>query len=92
MTLDELQRVRDWADEKVTQGGDPPWAWYNYMKLRESLDAILSGKRATAPVIVPEVSPEEAKHQGIAHLRLVDNSQQGNVLRDPSPDEIPLPM
>jgi hypothetical protein len=37
----ELERVRDWATAKIVHGSEPPWAWYQYMKLRESLEAIL---------------------------------------------------
>jgi hypothetical protein len=42
MTCVELERVRDWALQKLATGQEPPWAWYQYTKLRETLDAILS--------------------------------------------------
>ena len=47
MRREELEKVRQWADDKIAAGQEPPWAWYQYMKLRETLDAILSGMAAT---------------------------------------------
>lgn len=41
MTADELQRLRNWADAKIATGAEPAWAWYQYMKLREALDAVI---------------------------------------------------
>jgi hypothetical protein len=43
MTGEELQRLRDWADAKVTANQEPLWTWYQFMKLREALDAIVGG-------------------------------------------------
>ena len=44
---DKLKEVRDWANEKLATGEEPPWAWFQYMKLRETLDQILAGMDAT---------------------------------------------
>ena len=46
---EELERIREWADAKIAAGQEPPWAWYQYMKLRETLDAILAGMAAVTP-------------------------------------------
>ena len=46
MTRAELERVREWALQKLATGEEPPWAWYQYMKLREALEAILAGMDA----------------------------------------------
>lgn len=46
----ELKAVRDWAKEKIQDGSEPPWAWYQYMKLVETIDAILAGKEAAEPI------------------------------------------
>ena len=53
MTDTELQKMRQWADDKIAKGDQPPWAWYQYMKLRETLDAILAGRAATQVVDLP---------------------------------------
>ncbi len=66
MTRDELQKVRDWVDGKLAAGQEPPWAWFQYMKLRETLDQILAGTAATTT----ENSPQSEERPG-AHLRLV---------------------
>ena len=58
---EELQKVRDWANEKIANGQEPPWAWYQYMKLRETLQAILAGIQAA--------SPERRVHRNRNHLR-----------------------
>ena len=45
----DLERIREWAGDKIGAGNEPPWAWYQYMKLRETLDAILGGMDAVSP-------------------------------------------
>ena len=49
MTKAELQKVLDWTYDKLATGAEPPWAWYQYMKLRETLEAIISGMEAATP-------------------------------------------
>jgi len=47
----DLNNVRVWAQDKINAGQEPPWAWYQYMKLVETIDAIqasmgaIDGKR-----------------------------------------------
>jgi hypothetical protein len=31
-----LIRVKEWAQSKIRAGAEPPWAWYQYMKLIEA--------------------------------------------------------
>jgi hypothetical protein len=38
-----LEKVREWAYEKVRDGHEPPWAWYEYMKLIDASESILDG-------------------------------------------------
>lgn len=85
----ELERVRDWAKAKIQGGSEPPWAWYQYMKLIETADAILAGMAAT---VTPEDSQQVAQHPG-THLRLVDSACQQDTSR-PHPVGLPvqLPM
>ena len=64
MTDSEIQKMRKWADDKIATGAEPPWAWYQYMKLRETLDAIIAGRSATVAVDLP-------KHLSVA----VDNTK-----------------
>jgi hypothetical protein len=67
---EELERVRAWAQEKVQGGAEPPWAWYQYMKLIETVDAILAGRAAT----VPMGSSQQPEQRPDGHLRLVDST------------------
>ncbi len=85
----ELERVRDWAKDKLQSGGEPPWAWYQYMKLVETADAILAGMAATSPM---ESSQQSAEHQE-KHLRLVGATcPQDNAQSHPAGPPVPLPM
>lgn len=85
---DELEKVLAWANEKIATGQEPPWAWYQYMKLRETVESILAGM----DVVTTESSPQSAEHPG-KHLRLVDSTgQQDSVRRHPPGLPTQLPM
>lgn len=71
MTRAELQKVRDWADAKIATGAEPPWSWYQFMKLREVMDQILAGTSA----VKTESSPQLASHQGSGPRLAVTNVQ-----------------
>lgn len=86
---DKLEEVRDWAKSKIASGQEPPWAWFQYMKLIETSDAILSGMDC---VITKDHSQQSELHQGM-HLRLVDSTdQQGNAQHRPAGLPVLLPM
>ena len=88
MTREELEKVRSWADAKLSTGEEPPWAWDQYMKLRETLDAILAGMAQTTPL----GSPQSEQHPE-SPLRLVACTDSKDTARYRS-DELPvrLPM
>jgi hypothetical protein len=44
-----LALLRKWAEGRVAAGGEPPWAWYQYMKLIEAVAAIQTGRAAVMP-------------------------------------------
>jgi hypothetical protein len=90
MTRAELERVREWALQKLTTGEEPPWAWYQYMKFRETRDAILAGMNAVTPQT--ESSPQEAPRRG-TRLRLVEATCSTNTAQPRRADEpVQLPM
>jgi hypothetical protein len=72
---DELERIREWASAKIQGGSEPPWAWYQYMKLVETVDALLRAMDATIPM---GSSPQSELHSE-THLRLVDSTFQPNT-------------
>ena len=90
MTKAELQRVLDWANEKLATGEEPPWAWYQYMKLRETLEAIMSGMDAVTP---QKGSSLQSASQPERRLRLVESKYpQDSVRPHPNGKPVPLPM
>lgn len=62
----ELEQVREWADAKIASGQEPPWAWFQYMKLREAIDGILAGMDS----VTTEHLQQSVEHPE-RHLRLV---------------------
>jgi hypothetical protein len=73
---EKLLEVRAFAQEKIASGAEPPWAWYQYMKLIETVDAILSGSAH----VTTESSRQSESRRG-EHLQLVDPTcQQESVL------------
>jgi hypothetical protein len=84
----ELKRLRQWAQEKIDAGSEPPWAWYQYMKLIETADAILAGMAVTTTENLPQ-SAERPERR----LQLVaDTSPKDTVQRRLAETKIPLPM
>lgn len=85
----QLQDVRQWAKDKIAGGQEPPWSWYQHMKLIDAIDAILSGAECT---ITTENLPQSGLHQG-AYLRLVDpTGQQDSAQHHPSDVPVQMPM
>jgi hypothetical protein len=83
----QLLEVRNWAGAKIASGAEPPWAWYQYMKLIETVDAILGGM-----AITKGSSPQSAGSSD-AHLRLVDpNDLQENTPHRPAGLPTQMPM
>jgi hypothetical protein len=85
----ELQRLRHWAHEKIDAGSEPPWAWYQYMKLIESIDAILQGAECTTTTENLQQSVERPERR----LQLVDaKCQQGTSRPHPVGSKVQMPM
>lgn len=83
-----LERARDWAFTKVRSGQEPPWAWYQYMKLIEASEAILDGFDGAKTE-----SSRRSARRGKRHLRLVDATYPRDTGKFPPPKKGPrLPM
>jgi hypothetical protein len=63
MMRQELEQIREWAIEMLAAGTEPPWSWYQYMKLREASESILAG--------MDMAQPAEDSQESALHLRLV---------------------
>lgn len=84
----QLESLRVWAKAKIASGKEPPWAWYQYMKLVETIDAILAGMAAKTT----GSSPQSDRRLG-TQLRLVDpNDQQGSAPHRLVDEPVQLPM
>ena len=84
----DLTRVRNWAQTKAQGGSEPPWAWYQYMKLIESVNAILLGLAATTTENLPQLPERQGK---LIQLKAA-KSQQGTAQPHPGEEEVALPM
>lgn len=84
----QLSNLLEWAREKIHGDDQPPWAWFQYMKLQEVTESILKGMGASTAVDLPSLG----ERQG-TYLRLAaDSSRPENALRRPERIETPLPM
>lgn len=75
-----LKKIKVMAKAKIATGEEPPWAWYQYMKLIDAADAILDSIGHTSPT---GSSQELAQHQG-KPLRLVARNDRQNNAQDPA--------
>ncbi len=88
-TAHHLNEVRQFAKDKIASGQEPPWAWYQYMKLLETIDAISGGMDCTATM---ENLPQSAM-QSDRRLQLVDSTYPQDVSQHhPSNVPVHLPM
>ncbi len=85
-----LKMVKKWAESKVSTGQEPPWAWYQYMKLIETVVTIQKGRAAVTPISAN--SPRGESRQRASRPK------EGGVVRLDKPrrrrrnDDPPLPM
>ena len=87
--IEQLANIREWARSKIAQGSEPPWAWFQYMKLIETIDVICRGMESVIPM---GSSPESGLRPG-EHLRLVaPANRQDSAQRHPVGLPTQLPM
>lgn len=83
MIKTDLERIRDLAVERLSTGSEPPWVWYQLMKLREASESLIEGMDATQPTVD---SQERGSPRGIG-LRLVETGDQQETAQ-PHPDKL----
>lgn len=81
----DLERVRDLALERLATGSEPPWVWYQLMKLREASEALIAGMDATQPM---EDSLRSARRSGAALRLVAEAGPQESV--PPHQDTVPV--
>ncbi len=85
MSRNDVQKtVFDWAEGKLPSGDDSPWAKFDYLKLRETLEAIVSCMEATTQQMdsPPASSPMESQPEATPRL-VVSNDQPENAEAPP---------
>lgn len=88
MSRVEVRKVLEDADGKLTTGDEPLWASFDYKKLRETLEAIVSSMEATAQ----EVEDSPPSEPGpVSNLRLVVSNDQPESGEGP-PSDGPLKL
>lgn len=84
-----LSRLAEWAHNKIQGGSEPPWAWYQYMKLIEVTEALLQGIESVSPT----ASLWQLAERSESGLRLVDSTFQLDDAQRHQPEKpTPLPM
>jgi len=86
----QLSNLLEWSKEKVRDISQPPWAFYQYMKLTETAEAILKGMASTLPTPVDLLKSE--RHLGNGLRLSVDNDRPENVQHHSDIVEVNLPM
>ena len=84
-----LSRLKAWAEEKIQGGTEPPWAWYQYMKLVETARAMLDGFEATQQTANSPRSAERSEN--VLQLRAA-KGPQGSFQRPAGTTPVRLPM
>ncbi len=81
--------LRKWAEARIATGNEPPWAWFQYMKLIETVAAIQIGRAAVTPTtggssMAMQQPGRAPKRDGVATI--------GKGRRRRRDEEPPLPM
>ena len=88
-----LALCRDWAEDRVASGIEPPWAWYQYMKLIETVAAIQTSRAAVSagePARLqapPDFPPKRVTDLGVRRRQRRRDDEDDDDDEDPS-----LPM
>jgi hypothetical protein len=83
-----LALCRDWAEGRVASGNEPPWAWYQYMKLIETVAAIQTGRAAvSAGVLAGEPQRVQAPAPGANREAVTDIGARRRQRRDDDDDD-----
>jgi hypothetical protein len=86
-----LLLVRNWARERVDTGREPPWAWYQYMKLMEAVDQIRRGRANVTPLGEGSPGSEQSSARGPEKTGGVPQIETERSLDSPDGDPPPKP-
>ena len=84
-----LQEILEWAKGKTHEGSEPPWAWYQYMKIIEAIESILKGMRS----VNPKENLQQFPLMKDIDLQLVDRTDPLNIApHRPAETDPQMPM
>jgi hypothetical protein len=88
-----LELCLHWAESRVATGNEPPWAWYQYMKLIETVEAIQTSRAAASPSAgATRAARQRSAASGPKTERVADIGTQRRRRRRDDDEEPPLPM
>jgi hypothetical protein len=88
-----LLEVQGWARENLKRNDNPPWAFYQYMKLIETTEAILNSiASAVTTMPKPEGLQQSVEHLGNGLRLVVNNGDQENSQHHSNTIDVALPM
>jgi hypothetical protein len=86
-----LKKILEWANEGVADHANPPWAFYNYMKLKEAIECTLKSLASVRYINLEGLQGSD-KHPENALRLVVDSIPQDTSQPHPDILEVPLPM
>lgn len=91
----ELNKILSWAKDKIHSGNEPPWAWYQYMKLIETVETIQQSMASTNPIatVTTENSQQLAKQKGnVLRLKVPKRQKDTSQFHQGTKKKVLLPM
>ncbi len=73
--LMEMTKLKDWAQERLREGAEPPWSDYCLVQLIEAVDVLSSGAEAG---FFDVSNGNELVSEGLTIIRDANNWRTGN--------------
>lgn len=81
---DTLDRVSDWARERIQAGQEPPWTYYKLMQLIDALEGLRADSAITPQMESLLRSPERSDSVRPQEAQIVDLDMLRRPPADPS--------
>lgn len=88
MPKSELAAAREWAQERLRSGTEPPWTYYRLMQLIEAIDSLINGANAVSHTGHSQqlAEPQDAHPRQEGNIYRLENAQSR---RDDPPIHLP---
>lgn len=81
---DTLERVGDWARDRIRAGQEPPWTYYKLMQLLDALEGLRADSTATQQMESSLRFPERSDSARRQEAQIVDLDMLRRPPADPS--------